>query len=278
MRVRLAVGVALLASAGLGGSAVAQETTWDGYASVGAGGAWYSTPYFNATNWLAEGRGSAEFSLAGNWGTQFDVVGTHQALGEPGGANYDSIDLATHVFYRQPGHWLFGPLFQYRTSTWSNGGFANNFGQYFVGAEAQGYAGKFSLYGQVAYQDSDLGFETDTGWVARARARFFFTPDWFVEANAMHSVLNRVDSSFGSTEDTFGAGTEYHLSGTPLGVFARYSYSDVRFSGGGGNYNVSRIVGGFKWSFGGDSLWDRETGGASLDPLPPPYMPRLPPA
>jgi hypothetical protein len=270
MRVGLAVGLmAVAASACLGGSALAQETMWDGYLSVGAGNSWFSDPYDNWSNGWVQGRGTAEFSLPGNWGTQFDVVGTQQALSDPSDSNFHSIDLAAHVFYRQPGQWLFGPLFQYRTSTLATPYYAYGYDQYFVGAEAQGYLGKFSLYGQVAYQstnDLDPGF---SGWVARVRGRYFVTPDWFFEASYLHSALNENGYSYASTEDTFGAGTEFHVPTLPLGVFAQYTYSSDRT--GGYNTSVSRILGGFKWYFGGHSLWDRETGGASLDPLPPPY-------
>lgn len=268
MRAGLVVTAAFVAGVGFAGAAAAQETAWDGYVSLGAGNAWYSASGNNWSNWLAQGRGTAEFSLGGNWGTQFDVVGTQQSLSSPEDSNFHSIDLAAHVFYRQPAQWLFGPLFQFRTSTLATPYYADSYDQYLVGAEAQGYMGKFSLYGQVAYQNSNLD-PSFSGWVARVRGRYFATPDWFFEASYLHSVLDGQGISYGTTEDTFGAATEYHVPTLPVGVFAQYTYTSMH--DGNDDYSVSRILGGFKWYFGGHSLWDRETGGASLDPLPPPY-------
>jgi len=274
MRARWLLLVACLSGVGFAGGAAAQETMWDGYASLGAGNAWFSMP--SSQHWLAQGRGTAEFSLGGNWGTQLDIVDTYQMVARPTGAAYNALDFADHTFYRSPGQWLFGALAQYRSSTMAYEFGSNTFDQYYLGAEAQAYMGKFSLYGQAAYQNVNYGYESATGWVVRGRARFFVTPEWFIEANALHSVLDAPSLYYSTTENTFGFGTEYHLSGTPLGVFANYSYSTIAFGNSFGNYNVSRVLAGFKWSFGGHSLWDRETGGASLDPFPPSVPPNPP--
>jgi len=278
MRSWLVVSAVLFGGVAAATSAAAQSMPWDGYVSVGGGNAWYADRFGNYSNWLAQGRGTAEFKLSGNWGAQFDTVGTYQSLGEDIPAlNFTSIDLAAHAFYRQAGQWLFGPIFQYRLATRSNANSSGSYPQYFAGAEAQGYIGMFSLYGQLAYQSTDNVNAPRSGWIGRVRARYFFTRDWFVEGNYQHSVLTGQQAYLASTEDIFGLATEYHLPTTPFGVFAQYSYSNMQFGSSSGNYQVSRALLGLKWNFGGHSLWDRETAGASLDPFQPPYQPALPP-
>ena len=60
------------------------------------------------------------------------------------------------------------------------------------------------------------------------------------------------------------AGPEVRFNG-PLSLFAKYEFESVSESGSTIDVN-SFLIGG-KWNVGSMSLWQRETTGASLDPV-----------
>ena len=100
------------------------------------------------------------------------------------------------------------------------------------------------------------------------RGRYFFSPQWLIEASAAFDTIHETVGGDTYQTTSLGAATEYKFMSLPLSVFARYSHNTVDFSWSDSSETVDRILFGAKWNFGGaGSLWDRETGGASLDPF-----------
>lgn len=263
---------ALAVVTGLTGAASAQGT-WDGYLSGGGGSTSYSYPYslsFSGGYW--QGRGTFENALPNGWGFQGDAVyGNQDTSAFYPESTLAVTDLAAHVFDRRPGQWLFGGMFQYRNENLGNSSDSVAVDQYYVAAEVQGYWRQLSLYGQLGWQESTQEGSTGSGVAARLRGRFFFNPQWFVEASVQAEQWN----NSGQTANylNLGLATEYQFAAAPVSVFVRYNHFTQDSPDYGNFGRADRIMVGAKWNFGGKSLWDRETGGASLDPFDTVHIP-----
>ncbi len=94
------------------------------------------------------------------------------------------------------------------------------------------------------------------------------SPQFFIEARA---GVEHLSLDYGTALDStlLAAAIEYQCATLPISVFGRYTHISQKYSDDTDTDTSDRIVVGAKWNFGGKSLWDRETGGAALDPFEP---------
>ncbi len=272
MRAVVIVSLAFLSGAALAPGALAGDDSWDGYLSGGLGTTRFSSNGFSENAWVGELRGTIEHTFADSLGIQLDGGLNHQdfSFAEPG-AYFNSLDFAVHGFYRQPGHWLFGAFAQYRDDRIGASGFGESFDRYFAGAEAQVYFNKFSVYGQLAYQSMSIATVSAGGWVGNLRVRYFVKPNWFVEGNGGFGTLAAMGERLETL--TLGAGTEFRLGSAPIGAYLRYAHTRLSGIGSSDALNTDALTVGLKWGLDGRTLWNRETSGASLDPVAPQVLP-----
>ncbi len=194
---------------------------------------------------------------------------THQNLdGISDGERLDTIDFAGHFFYRLPSNGLVGVIGQHSSELVSEEGYWSNLtGQWYAGVEGLGYWNNFSLYGQIAATSATDDGDTATGVTGAVRARYFFSPQFLIEGKAAFEHISLNSDTVDASE--LSAALEYQCATLPISVFARYSHFSQRFSYNSLTSSADRILVGAKWNFGGKSLWERETGGAALDPLAP---------
>ncbi len=165
-----------------------------------------------------------------------------------------------HGFYRMPGRWLAGPFAQYEQLT-RHATPQITANQSYVGAEAQYYGANYSLYAQLAYQHFSGGSVAIDGAAAGLRARYFFSPDWLGEATVGYASAP-ANTSLSSV--TWGLATEYRLADGPVSVYLSYAHDRTSYQF---VLDRDRVTVGMKLNLDSRSLWDRETGGASLSPI-----------
>jgi hypothetical protein len=275
MRIVAASVLAFVAVGATAGAASAQSG-WDGYLSGAFGATQFikDPPIDPSSDWIGQGRATFEAHSASNFGFQADGVFTHQSLSGISGdtyAKFATTDAALHGFYRVPGQYLVGVIGQWEQdeyrlySQWT-------MTQYWVGGEAQGFLNNaLSVYGRAAWKsvsNADTGFDA-TGWTGSVRARYFFSPNFLVEASVEYDRTNETGTSNAYDTTSFGGGLEYQLASLPVSTFVRYRHETISSNVSGDRYYNDRILFGAKWNFGGKSLWERETDGASLDPFGP---------
>jgi hypothetical protein len=176
------------------------------------------------------------------------------------------------VFYRQKDSWLVGAFAQYGSDNYdidAPGAPSYGISRYYAGAEAQGYWGNFTLYGQGGYADTATqGIDID-GYFAAAEARYFVTPNWKIQGSVGYSKISS-DEDFADLDFktwTAGAETEYRFTTMPLSAFLKYDYASTKIDefGGQGDFNTNTLMVGLKLNLGTDALLQRDRGGASLD-------------
>jgi hypothetical protein len=275
------VAASVLAVVAVGATAgtVSAQNAWDGYLAGAFGSTQFikDPPIDPQSDWIGQGRATFEAHSANNLGFQADAVFTHQNLSGISGyddAKFATTDAALHGFYRVPGKYLVGVIGQWQQNEYSLTPQHWTMTQYWVGAEAQGFLNDaLSIYGKAAFKsvtNADYDFNA-TGWTATARARYFFSPNFLVEANVEFDSMNESGAGAGNSYQatSFGAGLEYQLASLPVSTFIRYEHETLSNNLSSTRYYNDRILFGAKWNFGGKSLWDRETNGAALDPFGP---------
>jgi hypothetical protein len=243
-------------------AAAAAPMPWDGFVSIDIG-------QLNAGSTLGGSnvdrqtvRGSVSTMMAPNWGTQFDVLGDFANTGSTGLA---ALDAAGHLYFRSSSG-LLGAFGEYRHLAAGAGG---DISGWFGGAEGQRYFMKSSVDGQIAFQDfgSGLGGGTGStdGWLVNGSWNYFFLPNFKVDLSAAYDSLNGGLGSGTINTAVFGIGSEVRFNG-PLSLFAKYEFENVSESGSS-SINANNFLIGGKWNVGSTTLWQRETTGASLDPV-----------
>jgi hypothetical protein len=266
----------LMVAGGTGGTASAQNA-WDGYLAGAFGSTQFikDPPIDPSSDWIGQGRATFEAHSASNFGFQADGVFTHQSLSGISGyddARFATTDAALHGFYRVPGQYLVGVIGQWEQSAYRLDPQNWTMTQYWIGGEAQGFLNNsLSIYGRAAWKsvsNADISFDA-TGWTASARARYFFSPNFLAEANVEFDRTSQNDSDNVYDTISFGGGLEYQLASLPVSAFVRYRHEAISSNTSSERYYNDRILFGAKWNFGGKSLWERESDGASLDPFGP---------
>ena len=267
-------------------SAYADDASpFDMFLSVDAGYSHYSPsnsniPTSNTNDSSYKTRATFAYTDPSQFGVQVDGVYSKNNID-----TFDSstADLAGHIFYRTE-KYLVGGFAQYRNPKLSVSNNASSYlsdvfapDQVFWGAEAQGYFDKFTVYGQLAYQDfinQQKDFKNfqlfNHGFVATVKGTYFIEDNWKVDVSYAYNKVkvnpDGIPPVTSIDQNTFGLSTEYRFNNQPFSVYASYEHSKLDLSLYG-NTDVDRAMFGVKWSFGKETLISRDRSGASLDPI-----------
>lgn len=268
--------VSALTTIATSGAALAGDAS--GFVSLGGGlhviDVAYDSGGETLNGFAVEGAASGVYTFTPVLGIQGDVVLASQrmnSLTDGDSSDTMSVDAAVHAFYREPERFLLGGFVQLgRDDTAYSYDYEWTQSCTFVGGEAQLFLDNLTLYGQGGFQKVAIEDSSNhqTGWFGTVEARYFLTPDFRIEAHGGVSVLayeNDDDST--KTVWNFGVGAEYRLANSPISLFAKYD-----FLNGTAEYasdlsiNEHRVMVGAKFSFGDDTLLDRDRTGPSLKP------------
>lgn len=229
-------------------------------------------------------RGSIAAPLSKSIGIQADVTYSRDPLNHPffTGLSVKSATTAAHLFYRGSDRFLVGAIGQVNFNEIGLSVIKVDAKQYFIGGEAQLYANKFTLTGQLAYRKDNAGelFSNISfdGVAATAEVKYFLNKNWSLGLKGEYSDLS---SKLGTGNPNIatqsvdqwriGLATERRLSSMPISFFANINYGENIFDGANIVAHVKpqdvRGLVGLKINFGAQSLEERNSSGASLDPF-----------
>lgn len=228
-----------------------------GYGELYLGGVRF--PNSGGTIWTGGGTGRVNIPVAGRWNLQGDVTydriwSDDRHLGGIGGA--------VHGYYRDPDRFAAGVFAAYESYDFGGGGSAYD---YAIGPEAQVYFGNLTVYGQASIGQLNLeSFDADQ-WGVRGVVRYFIQKNFRLDAEL---AFNRTD--IGVNEDIFGAALQamYRFDDTPWSLFGRYQFEHTNI----GSFDAGdthKFLIGMRASFGGNSLFDEDRQGATMDTYRP---------
>jgi hypothetical protein len=165
------------------------------------GGAWDVDGL--GSNHQIEGVGSFSLPLGCMFGLQVDA-------GAGSFGDVDALGAGAHLFVRDPNSYLLGVHGAYEN--WDINGIGNA-DVWRIGAEAELYAGNFSLEGWVGLQDTDF---SGSGVFGKLTAAAYITEDWRVAAG----VRLADDFAYGAVS------TEWQLPNMPLSLTAEGRYGE----------------------------------------------------
>ena len=196
----------------------------------------------DADVWGAEG--SVAFDASSSLGIQLDA-----SYLSNDDFDTDTLSGTIHVFHRN--------------DQWALGGFAgasdlDGDTAFQVGGEGAYYLEQFTIAGSVSYgtlDDSDLDV-----WGANIEGRFFATDN--LRFDARFGGFN-ADAGFGGDVDglQFGVGAEWQIDAAPVSLWT--SYDSVQFDDV--DVDVNTWLVGVRWNFGGKTLKERDSTGASFN-------------
>lgn len=278
-------GLALAIATALPLSAVAQEKgeNFDTFFS----GAYSNSRY----DGLGSRQGGGEFRLSSaythssGFGAQIDTVYSRLRLGSSDSVSLSgaTTDFAGHVYFRnQTG--LIGLIAQHRTFDLgvSNADVSADASadismdliikdRTFFGLEGQAYFGDLTIAAQGGkqYLNSPAarldGAGRIAGNFASLEARYFLEDNWKLSSRYSYGKLASGLADFGIKSQSFGIGTEYRFSDSPVSVFL--NLDTMRSSFGSDAFDSNRVMVGAKLNFGQTSLKSRDRNGASLNPV-----------
>jgi hypothetical protein len=165
------------------------------------GGAWDVDGFGSEHSF--EGAGSFSLPLGCMFGLQVDA-------GAGSFGDVDAFGAGAHLFVRDPNAYLLGVHGVYEN--WDVNGLGNQ-DVWRLGAEAELYAGNFSLEAFAGFQDTDF---TGSGFFGKVTAAAYITEDWRVAAG----VRVMEDFAYGALS------TEWQLPDMPLSLTAEGRYGD----------------------------------------------------
>jgi hypothetical protein len=238
---------------------------------TGVLGIWATGLWDNASGpWYGVGgAGQARFFM-GSTSIQLDLYG-EGVLSDNAGDGINTAGVGAHV------GWLFGGgHYAGVFGAVTENGYMEH-GQYFLGAEARGNFGNFSLYGQAALIE---GLDTSAvmddpfiGWYARGVAQYFFGPNVKLEGE----VAFIDGEQYAADPDQvwlFGAEVEAKLGSGPVSAFASFEHFTSDEDASDSPFNVARL--GVRIYLNAPTLQDHNQGtGANLDIIDPLVFPVL---
>lgn len=270
-------------SASMGYGEQQRNVPWDAYFATFGGYNWSNYEYngyeedFEDFSYGARASGSYDFQNGIN--LQKDFVFSRKEFGLDfnsgpfsGDVNTTDMDVATHIFY-QNSEYLLGVIAQIGRTTFDFASFAVDTNRLYVGGEAQHYFGKFTLYGQVAYEKTKsdgVGFYgggslSSDGVIASLQGRYFFNENWRFDAKGTYTFQQFDADGLELDAWTLSAGTEYKFSDTPFSLTSDLSWTTAD-NLGTETQNTTFLVG-VKMNLGAETLMERDRGGATLDPI-----------
>nr|WP_306269219.1 hypothetical protein [Pararhizobium sp. IMCC3301] len=189
-----------------------------------------------------------------------------------GGVSSTDMDAATHI-YTQTDTYLFGAIGQIGKTNFDFGVLSQETNRFYLGGEAQGYFGAFTIYGQAGYEKTKTdgigffgsgGFSSD-GIVASLEGRYFFTDNWRFDVKGAYTFQKFDIADLELDAWTFSAGTEYKFTDTPFSLTSDVSWS-LQDNEGLVSERMTALVG-IKMNLGAETLKSRDRSGATLDPF-----------
>jgi hypothetical protein len=261
---------------------VAVDNAWDAFVAVSAGYTWFDNDAFavdgeEIDDLAAEARSSASYQFANGFGIQSDLVFGHQSLNEDffgeDGLAVSNTDFAGHAFYRNDSY-LFGVFGQYGVT--SADLFPLDVDRTYVGGEAQGYFGNFTLYAQGGYQSQDFASAIDedvNGFFIKGEARYFAGENLKFAVNGGYDKLTVDGLDFDVETFKVGGSVEYRFADNPFSVFANVDYASSEIEDEDFEASEVRLLAGVKLNLGTQTLLERDRAGATLDPIKPSSAP-----
>jgi hypothetical protein len=258
-------------------------TRYDGWPIAGAGRAnWWATPNF-----------SIQLDAQAE-GTQYTVPRDLLFFDPTLSSKFSTLSylIGGHANWRNPQTGLLGVFAAVGDAIGNRdtNGFVGNSGVRHAlgGVEGQFYLNALTLYGQVGY-DSTLDFgnlANVTGahaWFARGTGRYFFMPNFMVEATGEYSKgamqftqfpgFNPPDTGFEMWKAV--AKAEWRPDTMPFSIFGKYEYNETRYDENlirftaGQRVSENRVTAGVRLYFGPNSLLANDRSGTTLDILDP---------
>lgn len=135
------------------------------------------------------------------------------------------------------------------------------------GVEAQKYFADLTLAGAVAYTQVDDWANVD-GWTLGGEARYFINDNLRVDGRATYARLE--GEGFEADGWNVGLGAEYQLASQPFSVFGAYDHWESEDLA---DAQADIFTVGLRWTFGADTLKQRDRAGASFGGAPAmPFM------
>lgn len=214
------------------------------------------------------GAGRANIWLSPTVALQIDAWGDGANIEENSNStSYSSFGIGGHLAWRDPSSYALGGMVTVGDAAFSR--WAT------IAAEAQGYFGNLTLYGQLGYVnaiDGPLESEYDTSvWYLMGEARYFPMPNLMV---AGHLGFENFDTTnCNSCEEMdgwrWGADIEFQPNGWPVAGFLAYQGSSREFEGVDWDEHVFLIGG--KVLLGVDTLQGNNNNGATFVDYNPIY-------
>jgi hypothetical protein len=196
------------------------------------------------------GKAAVAFPVMDDWGAQIDgAVNDFVAPGSFGGGSQTVASPSGHLFYRND-QWLAGGFV--------GGELAPHINLVGGGVEGQLYTvPNFVFEGAIADGGVDKSGAPNL-WAGRIGGKDFITKNLSVGASVDYVNANGGGLSANLWTETLKG--EYQLDSAPVALTLGYEHANLsRLS-----VSADSVLVGVRWSFGGGSLHDRETKGASL--------------
>ena len=214
-------------------------------ANFSASAGWLS--YADGALYPIEGTGRVNFPFATVWNIQWDGFWNELGGNVFGAHAYEAGGLV-HVFRRDPEQYAVGIFGGY--SSW------NGSGTYTVGAEAQGYWGPNTVYGQAAYRMIDAPGGSIEVVQVRGALRQYFGENNKLEGNLMWT-------RFGSSSILTASVIAESRGDSALAAFAGVRYDNWE------NISIYRHVWtvfvGLRSYFGSRTIMDNDRNGPAMD-------------
>jgi hypothetical protein len=125
------------------------------------------------------------------------------------------------------------------------------------GVEGQKYLDNLTLAGSLAYGQFDNWENVDIVSLG-GEARYFLSDNTRIDGHAGYAWVKSEDEDYGGW--SLGVGAEHQFDGQPFSLFAAYDHSEAKdYDGSADTFSV-----GLRWTFGADSLKQRDRKGASF--------------
>lgn len=126
------------------------------------------------------------------------------------------------------------------------------------GVEGHKYYSNVTLAGSASYGQLDNWSDVDL-WSLGGEARYFVGDNLRIDGRAGYTWIQDQNADFGGW--TLGVGVERQFADQPFSVFAAYDHSESEEIGDG---SADAFTVGLRWTFGTDSLKQRDRNGASF--------------
>ncbi len=189
------------------------------------------------------------FSLGGSVALGSNVQLDGRYANFDGSGSFDGFNIGGHVFSRGD-HWLWGGFIGYSDIDSSSD-------EWMVAAETQFYMARTTISGALSYTDSEFIGPLDF-WALDGEVRHFVADNFSIQGNLGYG---RIDSGGSADTWSMGLGAEWQLESAPISIYGGYQRFDIDSAPD----STDAFGIGARWNFGGQTLFERNRSGASLN-------------